>query len=221
MEKGSTMLVAMVISTMLVAMTIGIMLMCVIASASANTEDLIIGRSMEIEGVGIINSNLDVSTEPHFTGLELVEELFTISGGYNGISGMKYLSSFELEMLNATGNVSTGLEYSSTAEIENCKRTVYLKNTNVGAIMGVRSYGDSSSEISLYSDDSIVSAETSGNIIGKLKLFNKVIDTSDKRTIITRDITGLEGLYNYSWSAWAERNLYPADEENGDWLGCP
>ena len=188
----------------------------------AASEDLLVGREFSVEGIGVVASDLEVGTKPYYSGIKLDERISTPGGGFTEPSWIQYSSSFEMGIYNVTGaNSSAEIEYTSTSKILNVKRMVYMKNYDLGAVMGVKTRGDSEQEVSIYSEDLTMEAEVSGDITGDLTLFTKAIDTRDRHNVITRDVIDLSGEFEYDWSAWIEENQYPAGENDKEWLGCP
>jgi hypothetical protein len=212
MEKRLTMLIAALV-------VFGVIL----AGGGASADDMIIGREVKITGVGVINADIELKTEPGYTGIALTERVSTPGGGFEDLSMIKYFSSYELGYYNDndTVNSSSNMEYESVAKIINAKRSVYTRNYMLGAVMGVKSKGDTDHEIFLYSDDYSSTAELEGNSIGKLKLFEKVISLEDKHSVLSYDVIELDGKFNVSWNAYAELYTYPEDEIISNWLGCP
>lgn len=214
MKKGLVMLAACMI--LLIAFT-GVTL----------ATDVMIGHSFSVDGTGVANVDLEVATEQWNSGLKLNEELYTIGGGVNGngYTYMIYDSEFTLDMYNVTNNITdnstTVLEYSSTAKMSNVKRTVSIKNYVLGAVMGFKNEGFSNQEVSMYSEDTIVEADISGRNIGKITLFEKVVDVGNTHNVVVRDVSELKGDFGYNWSAYIEQIDYPAAEGDEDWLGCP
>ena len=191
-----------------------------IAGSSAVTEDMLIGREVSIEGVGTVNADIELATQPYCGGLELSESISTPGGGFAGESLMQYSSSFEVGMWNITGNATGDIEYSSNAKLLNIKRNAYMKNYDIGAVMSFKLQGDSENEVAFFTDDQSMEAEIRGEIVGELSLFQKVVSTKDHHTFFIRDVIDLVGNYKYDWSAYAEKNEYPAAGGN-EWLNCP
>ena len=185
-------------------------------------DDILIGREVEISGIGVINADLDLDTTSDFSGLILCERISTPGAGFREASEMKYYSSFDIGLYNKndTANSSSVLEYESVAKIINAKRAVYSRNYMLGAIMGMKAKGDTNHEVSMYSDDFMSTAEIEGGSIGHMMLFQKVVDIKDHHSVIASDVITLDGNYNLKWNAYAERYAYPEDENNA-WLGCP
>ena len=194
-------------------------LICAIGIVAA--DDLIIGREVEIEGSGVINTELRIDTCAYHPGVKLGEDLSTPGGGYNGLSNARYAASFEVGMYNYTGNMTSDLGYMSNVRTLNAKRSLYLSDYTMGAIMGFKSIGDAEQDIEMYTDNSGMSADYSGKILGRMKMFNKVIDIDDHHVVIVSDVINMAGNYTYKWSAYDERVVYPEDEVDADYLGCP
>lgn len=212
MKKGLTILIAVLV-------LFGVIL----AGGGASADDVVVGRSVEITGVGEINADIDLQTESGYAGLSLSERISTLGSGFKEPSIMEYGSSFELGCYNDndTVNVTSELEYESTAKIINAKRTVYTRNYNLGAVMGMAVKGDINHEIGMYMDDSLSTAEIIGDSVGRLKLFEKVKNPKDTHSSLSCDVIELNGSYNVIWNAYAEYYTYPADETLSNWLGCP
>ena len=205
--------------TMLVAAIVVFGLVCIIGSAAAN--DLIIGRELEIEGTGVVTAELRIDTQTYYPGVKLGEDLSTPGGGYNGLSSTRYASSFEVGVYNTTGNATSELGYMSSARAVNVKRSLYSSNYVLGSVMGFKSIGNSEQDAEIYTDDSGMGADISGKILGKLKIYNKVVDLEDHHAVIVRDVIDIAGNYTYAWSAYDEMVFYPEAEVGNDWLGCP
>lgn len=212
MKKGLT----IVIATLVVFAMI-------LAGGGASADDMIVGRDIEITGVGVINADIELKTEPGYGGLALSERISTPGSGFNEPSLMKYASSFELGYYNDndTVNSSSELEYESVAKIINAKRTVYTRNYKLGAVMGMVSKGNTDHEISMYMDDYSSTAEVEGDSSGRLKLFEKVTSMEDMHSDLSYDVIELNGEYTVRWNAYAEYYVYPEDTVLSDWLGCP
>lgn len=197
-----------------------IILSAIVGSAAA-AGDLLIGREFTVEGVGVINADLEVSTEKSFNGIQLSESVSTPGGGFVRPSEIQYNSVVDVGIYNITGNTSAEVEYSSTLHMLNIKRNVYIQNYELGAVMGIKTRGSTDQEASFYSEDSAMSAEVSGDVSGEVKLSGEVKDVSDKHTVLVRDEINLKGDYNFSWEMFAESDVYPASGEGNDWLKCP
>lgn len=210
MKKGLTILIAAMLA-------LGLL----IAGSSAVTKDMLIGREVSIEGVGTVNADIELATQPHCGGLKLSESISTPGGGFAGESLMQYSSSFEVGMWNITGKAAGDIEYSSNAKLLNVKRNAYMKNYEIGAVMGFKSRGDSENEVAFFTEDQSMEAEINGEMSGDLTLFQKVVSTKDYHTYLAYDVIALDGNYVYDWSAYAEMLEYPEDEADNDWLGCP
>ena len=199
-----------------------IVIFCAIIGNVAALKDMLIGREFSVEGVGVINSDLEISTQKSFNGIELSESISTPGGGFIKPSEIQYYSAIDVGMFNMTGNSSGEVECRSTLKMYNIKRSMYLKNYDLGAVMGLKTIGGTEQEVSYYSEDSSMETAVSGNVSGKLKLFQKVVDVSDRRTVLMRDEINLKGAYVYEWNAFLDSNEYPAsDEGSEEWLGCP
>jgi hypothetical protein len=210
MKKGLT--------TLILTMAI-LGLICTITAVAA--DDLIVGREVEIEGTGVINAELRINTGVNHPGIKLGEDLTTPGGGYNGLSNASYASSFEVGMYNDSGNVTSELGYMSNARVTNAKRSLYSSNYVIGTVMGFKSFGSSEQNAEIYTDNTGMSADFSGKILGRMKMFNKVVDVEDPRTVIVRDIVGIAGNYTFEWSAYDEIVSYPESEVGGGYLDCP
>lgn len=212
MEKGLTMLVASII--LLIAF-----------SGVATATDVMVGRSFSADGTGIVNIDLEVSTEQWNSGLKLDERMSTRGGGINenGYTHMMYNSAFTLEMYNVTGNATdnsaTVLEYYSDTKASNAKRTVYTKNYILGGAMGFKNEGYSDQTFNMYSEDTAMEVEVSGKNVGDITLFQKVVDVTNTHAVIVYDVSSLKGNYAYNWTAYIGSPEYPAS--GCDWLGCP
>lgn len=211
MKKGLTVLMAVLI-----------ILSMSLAGGSASANDLLIGREVQITGTGVINADLTVGTGGGYnSGMELNERISTPRGGFAEYSAMKYFSNFEVGIYNISNssNSSTEIGYESISEILNAKRTVYTSNYALGSVMGMKANGDTEHKIAMFTDMYSMEAEVSGESIGKLKLFNKVVDTTDHHLVLAYDAIDLDGAFNINWSAFVEKSTYPAS--GVDWLGCP
>ena len=209
MKKGLTIFIAAILA-------LGLL----IASSSAVTEDMIIGREISIEGVGTINADIELATQPYCGGLKLSESISTPGGGLAEKSFMQYSSFVELGIYNTTGNSTAELEYISNAKLLNVKRNAYMKNYDIGAVMSFKLQGDSENEVAFFTDNQSMEAKIRGEIVGELTLSQKVVSTKDHHTFFIRDVIDLLGNYKYNWSAYAEKNEYPG-AGNNEWLGCP
>lgn len=212
MKKGLIMLVAAMVVFGLLSYA------CVVCA-----DDVMVGRDVEITGVGTINADIDLRTEPGYVGLGLSERITTPGGGFEELSLMKYESSFELGSYNDNDmiNSSSELEYTSTVKVINAKRALYIRNYKIGAIMGMSSEGNTDHETIMYMDDSSSVAEIEGDSEGRLKLSEKVKSLKDTHTDLSYDIIELVGNFTVKWTAYAEYYTYPEGELSGDWLGCP
>ena len=208
MKKGLTILIAILFILSLTTV-IGVAL-----------EDIKIGRTFAVGGIGSINSNLEIATQPHWKGIELSESISTPGGGFIQPSKIQYYSTVEIGMYNVTGNDLNEVEYYSTIKTLNINQNVNIKNYDLGALMGVKTRGEGEQKITFYSGDSTMVGEIDGNVSGSLKVFQKVVDTQDKHTVLIGDEINLKGDYVYEWSAFTEKYIYSVDD-NGEWLGCP
>ena len=191
------------------------------AMVSASGEDLIMNREFTVEGIGVVNIDLEVATLPGYNGVKLNERMSTPGGGFIAPSMVQYYSSFDVGIYNVTGNVSTELEYKSTSGIINSKRTIYMKNFDLGAVMGFKTQGNNEQDISMYAEDASMEVEISGDVAGKMKIFQKMVDVRDKHSLLIYDVIDLTGNYTYDWSGSIENWVYPGADEDKDYLGCP
>jgi hypothetical protein len=212
MKKGLTLLMAA-------------MILSIVFSGVALATDVMIGRSLSINGTGVVNLDLEVATEQWNSGMKLDERLSTCGGGIGTeYSHLIYSSTFALDMYNvtnnATDNSTTVLEYCSDAKLSNVKRTVYTRNYILGGVMGFKNEGDNNQEITMYSEDVMMDVEIFGKNIGVITLFQKVVDVNNTHTGIVYDVSELIGGYAYNWSAYLEEANYPAAGDR-EWLACP
>ena len=203
--------------TILITILFILSLTTVIGAAS---EDIKIGRTFAVGGVGSINSNLEIATQPHWKGIEFSESISTPGGGFIQPSKIQFYSTVKVNMYNVTGNDLNEVKYHSTIKTLNINQNVNIKNYDLGALMGVKTHGGNEQETAFYSGDSTMVGEIGGNVSGSLKVFQKVVDVQDKHTVLIDDEINLKGDYVYEWSAFAEKYIYSVDD-SGEWLGCP
>ena len=183
-------------------------------------EDIKIGRTFAVGGIGSINSNLEIVTQPHWKGIELSESISTPGGGFIEPSKIQYYSTVNVGMYNVTGNDLNEVKYHATIKTLNINQNLNIKNYDLGALMGVKTRGEYEQEITFYSGDSTMVGEIGGNVSGSLKVFQKVVDAQDKHTVLIGDEINLKGDFVYEWSGFAEKYLYQVNDTS-EWLGCP
>jgi hypothetical protein len=184
-----------------------------------SADDMLIGRELEIEGVGIVDIDLEVQTEKYCDGLKLSDRTYTPAGGYRGPTYVLYSSELEMGRYNDTENVTMDMEYTQTINIENAKGKFSSKNYLIGSATGYKYAGNVKQDMSVYTDNSLSETIISGSVEGDMTLAQKVVDPVT-RIVIVKDVSNFIGTFNYNYSAYIEHTTYPASG-NEDPLGCP
>lgn len=206
MKKGLTVLIVVLVLT------------SVIGGAAA--VDLEIGRELSVTGVGSFDCDLEVQSEKGYTGQKLEETLYTRWLGTADESQIEYNSVLEVFMSNITGDNRTAeIVYAQTSQTTNAKHFLFSGDYALGASVDVSSKGDSTKRFELYTDPDLSEFEIEGDISGRLKFMEKVVDPLNK-TVYLKDITQLDGNYKYLLNFVVESSGYPAGG-CGDWLNCP
>jgi hypothetical protein len=182
-------------------------------------DDQFIGRELSVEGVGVINIDLEVQTDRDCNGLKLSDRVYTPSGGYRGASYVQYNSALEMGMYNESENVTMDMEYSQTINVENAKGKFTSKNYLIGSATGYKYAGDINQDVLTYSDNALSETMISGSIEGEITLGMKVVDPVT-RVIVIKDVSNFVGSFNYNYSTYGEYASYPASGDE-EYLGCP
>ena len=203
---------------MLVAAMVIFGLICVIGSAAA--ADLETGRELSVKGIGSFDCDLEVQTEKGFTGQKLEETLYTRYLGTASESQIEYNSNLEVFMSNMTGDNRTAeIMYAQTSQTTNAKQLLCSKDYTLGAFVGFYSKGNTAKSFELFTDPDISEFEMEGDVEGRLKLMEKIVDPASK-TVYMKEVSQLDGSYTYAFNTYVERSGYPAGT-HGDYLGCP
>lgn len=201
---------------------IGIAIVGMFGAVSA--ADMIIETELKVSGNGSFSRDMAVHTEMGFAGKRLTETYYTRYLGTNGNSQLEYASSLGVFTGNSTeleNETVSEITYAQTAVSTNAKQLVCASNYDLGckgASQGFSANGHMAKSFETAMDDQISELEIEGQVIGRVRLMQKVVDPESRLKYLEED-TQLEGEYAFEWSAYAEQSCYPAGEDS--WLGCP
>jgi hypothetical protein len=198
--------------------------MAIVCMPSIAAADLSIESELRVAGNGSFSRDMEVHTEMGYAGKRLTETYYTRYLGTDGESQLEYASSLGVYMDNSTelGNETVSeISYAQTAVSTNAKQLVCASNYDMGckgASQGFSANGHMAKSFETAMDDSISEFEIEGQVIGRVRLMQKVVDPESRLKYLEED-TQLDGEYDFEWSAYAEQSCYPAGED--EWLGCP
>lgn len=195
------------------------LIMSIAFSGIVVASDLFVGRDLQIEGVGMVDFDLEVQTEKNYEGLKLEDWVFSPRTWDTGASYINYTSEFELGIYNRSCvNASADMIYTQAIKAVGSKQRFTSQNYVLGAASGFKYSGNVDQAVTVYTDNTLSESALSGAINGRMTIFQKVVDPETK-VVIMRDVSAFVGTYKYNHNTYVESMTYPAGES--DYLGCP
>lgn len=181
------------------------------------TVGLEVSTTVNLVGNGTVDHEAEVNTHQNYEGLKYTEGFYTRSLGWYANSSVIYSSDFSLV---ASDKMNSTIDVTSSFELSNAKQDACLRNYNIEAIQGFKTYGKSVAAYAFSGTNHTSQFDLIQEVYegGRYKLAAK--NLSDRHIYTYLDKADYCGNYTLELSSFFGTPYWPAAGCD-DYLSCP